>query len=121
MGIFNNEGQSRRTKMRYHFQQMLREKRGTGELTSEDYDKGMMASERNSTIEKLISESQKSGTDDSTLVGDFSWSGIWEWICDNWLEILKIAITIAIMFAETQDEKDMLGSGLSAETHRKND
>ena len=117
MGIFFNSGARRREKMRFHLQQMLRERRGSGEITPEDYAKGMKASQRNSTIEKLIAESQKSGSTESNLVGEFSWAGIWEWIQENWFEILKIVITIAILFADTQEEKALYGDGtLSAET-----
>ncbi len=117
MGIFFNSGHRRRDKMRFHFQQMLRERRGTGEISPEDYDKGMTASHRNSTIEHLIAESQKSGSEESVLRGEFSWSGIWEWIQENWFEILKIVITIAILFADTPEEKELFGDGtLSADT-----
>ena len=117
MGIFFNSGARRRDKMRSNFQRMLRERRGSGELTVEDYNKGMRASQRNSTIEHLIAESQKSGTEGSSLKGEFDWAGIWEWIKENWWEILKIVITIAIMFADTPDELEMYGDGtLSAES-----
>ena len=121
MGIFFNAGMKRREKMRSNFQRMLRERRGSGELTVEDYNKGMRASLRNSTIEHLISESQKSGSPDSPLKGEFDWAGIWEWIKENWWEILKIVLTIAIMFADTQEEKELYGDGtLSAESGPKN-
>ena len=121
MGIFFNSGARRREKMRFHFQQMLRERRGQGEISPEDYSKGMMASKRNSTIEHLISESQKSGSEDSVLRGEFSWSGIWEWIQENWFEILKIVITIAILFADTPEESALYGDGtLRADTGPRN-
>ena len=116
MGIFNNTGALRREKYRSNLQRMLRERRGMGLITSQDYEKGMRASKRNSVIEHCISESKKSGSPDSPLVGEFDWAGIWEWIKENWWEILKIVITIAIMFADTQEEKELYGEGLSAES-----
>lgn len=113
MGLFNNNGADHRQKYRWHLQQILREKHGAGEIASIDYTKAMRASERNSVIEHCIAESRKSGTDGSNLVGEFSWAGIWEWIKENWFEILKVIITIAILFADTQEEKEFYGDGLS--------
>ena len=117
MGIFFNNGAMRRERYRRHLRRMLREKHESGEISDVDYEKAMRASLKNSTIEKVIAESTRSGMDGSNLKGEFSWASIWEWICDNWLEILKIVITVAIMFADDDSERGFYGDGsLSADT-----
>lgn len=115
MGLFGNRGIIQRNRYRRHVQRMLREKLESGELNSADYDKASRAILKNSTVEKLIAESRGSGQDGSNLKGAFSWVGIWEWIQENWLEILKLVITIAIMFAEDENEKKFYGTGLSGD------
>jgi len=121
MGLFFNNGAVRRGRYRRHLQRMLREKHDSGEIADVDFDRAMRASLKNSTIEKVIAESQHSGTDGSNLKGEFSWTSIWEWICDNWLEILKVVITIAIMFADDDSERGFYGDGsLSSDTGPRN-
>ena len=106
MGIFFNNGAMRRERYRRHLRRMLREKHESGEISDVDYEKAMRASLKNSTC-----------MDGSNLKGEFSWASIWEWICDNWLEILKIVITVAIMFADDDSERGFYGDGsLSADT-----
>lgn len=111
MGLFFNNGAVRRDRYRRHLRRMLREKHESGEINTIDFDKAMRASLKNSTIEKVIAESNRSGMDGSNLKGEFSWASIWEWIQENWLEILKIVITVAIMFADDDSEKKFYGDG----------
>lgn len=115
MGLFGNRGVIRRNIYRRNLQRMLREKHEAGEINQADFDKAMRACLKNSTVEKLIAESSGCGKDGSNLKGDFSWASIWEWIQENWVEILKLVITIAIMFAEDEDEKKFYGSGISGD------
>jgi len=109
MGLFGQAGFRRRDKYRKHLQRMLGEQHEAGEISDFDYQRAWKASLKNSTIESVIAESRKSGTTDSNLKGEFSWEGIWQWLKDNWWEILKLVLTIAIMFADTEEEKKLFG------------
>lgn len=117
MGLFGTTGFMQRERYRRHLRRMLREKHESGEIATPDYERAMRASLKNSTIEKVIAESRQPTMDGSNLKGDFSWTGIWDWICENWFEILKIVITVAILFADDDSEREFYGDGtLCAET-----
>lgn len=75
------------------------EQHRAGKVTDEDYNSFCSAMSNPGTVDTLIAESEKSGTEDSNFVGSFSWDNIVQWFKDNWFEILKLCLTL-LLFLE---------------------
>ena len=97
----NRPGSDGAARIRYRaiFQAELSERAELGQITTEDYSKALQASERDRVVDKLITESENPEAD-SGFVGEFSWENIVQWVNDNWVQILRLVLTIFLLFLD---------------------
>lgn len=75
-----------------------------GVMTTGDYADFMARTEDDRVVTKVLSEC-KSETNMCHANGfSFTWDDIIAWIDEHWFEILKIILTVAILFLEPQPE-----------------
>lgn len=67
------------------------------EVTRKEYDQFCQAIDDDEICDELIAKCEESP---EGFEGAFSWGNVRQWIADNWLSILRLAITILFMFAE---------------------
>ena len=76
----------------------LRTARRRGELTDTQYEGAMSALRDNGTASRMMV--------DSGIREGFDWNSIWTYIRENWVEILKVVLTIAVLFLENGPQDD---------------
>jgi|SRR3972149_506053 len=94
-----------RRKYWHRLRQELMRRRDEGKVSEEEYGQAFDAMENPRTAQRVILRSQDE-------LGEIDWDGIVQWIKDHWLDILKIILTICLLFLEpkpgTEDEEDPL-------------
>ena len=76
----------------------LRTAKRRGEITDTQFEGAMSALRHNGTASRMMV--------DSGMVEGFDWKSIWEYIRENWVEILKVVLTIAVLFLENGPQDD---------------
>ncbi len=73
-------------------------------LSTADYTRFMTGTEDDDVVASALAKC-KDSTDKSMSNGfSFSWDDIIAWIDDHWFEILKLVLTVAILFLEPKPE-----------------
>jgi hypothetical protein len=71
-----------------------------GELSAREFTQFMISTESNRVISDVLRQC-KDDTNKSLSNGyAFSWDDIIKWIDDHWFDILKLVLTVAILFLE---------------------
>lgn len=65
-----------------------------GKITEADYDKAMQALRSDEVVARTMEETGAAAI--------LNWNVISQWIKDNWLEILKVVLTIAILVLDNR-------------------
>lgn len=78
------------------FQKEITDQYHAGKIEKEDYDVAMRRSERNRVVHEMINEANRHG--------DFNWVRVVDWVKEHWWDILKIALTLAILFLDGEEE-----------------
>jgi hypothetical protein len=68
--------------------------KASGEMGEEKYKEVMLACADHRVMQKAIEEIE--GSPD--MYGGFDWAKIGQWLKDNWKEILKLVISLVVMF-----------------------
>lgn len=85
------------------FIRRIRVARRRGEISQKDYETVLATLRRDDATQEVFTQAvPASGID---------WSRISQWIKDNWLEILKIVLTVAIMFLDKPDDPSYTTDG----------
>ncbi len=74
-------------------------------LSTADYTKFLTSTEDDRTVDKVLAECK--GGDAYKANGfSFNWDDIIAWIDAHWFEILKLVLTVAILFLEPKPESN---------------
>ena len=71
-----------------------------GQLSESDYFRAMTATEDDRVMRKVLRAS--SGPSSKLNGQQLNWEDIITWIAENWQEILKIVLSIALLFADEE-------------------
>lgn len=72
-----------------------------GQLSGEDYVRAMTATEDDRVMQRVL----RDVSSDHTLNGyQLNWDDIITWISEHWWDILKIVLSIALLFAEEEPD-----------------
>jgi hypothetical protein len=72
-----------------------------GELSNKDYAKFVTSTENNAVVDTVLKECKGDACKNGYA---FSWDDIIQWISDHWWDILKIVLTVALLFLEPKPE-----------------
>ncbi len=76
-----------------------------GNLSTGEYADFMARTEQDHVVDKVLADCK--GGDAYKANGfSFNWDDIIEWIDAHWFEILKLVLTVAILFLEPKPESD---------------
>jgi len=73
-------------------------------LSTADYTRFMTSTEDDRCVEDVLYECKKDTNKCFSNGYSFSWDDIISWIDEHWFEILKIVLTVAILFLEPKPE-----------------
>lgn len=78
------------------FIRRIRVARRRGEISQKDYETALATLRRDDATQRVF--------DEAVPASGIDWSRISQWIKDNWLEILKVVLTIAVLFLDNSDD-----------------
>lgn len=75
-----------------------------GEMSTHDYVEFMTGTEEDKVIDDVMYEVQHDTNKCFQNGYSFSWDDVIQWVSDHWLDILKIVLSVAILFLEPKPE-----------------
>lgn len=89
-----SERRKNRRRFKRQFKRQLERAKKNELISEEDYQKGLLACENEALMDKAVDEIEGDGDG----WGAIDWPKLVEWFKEHWQEILKLVLSLVVMF-----------------------
>lgn len=94
---------NRRRSFTKHFKNEVNHRLAVGDINDDEAVKAYDAANDPETMRKVMKELE---ANPDALGGRINWQRIKEWIAENWFDILKLVLSVAILLLDTDERTD---------------